>query len=179
MRLGVEIGKTHGIGACHHHRRAGHKGFHLGLHRCAFSARFRETSGIHDDRAHTQRVAALEHGRDVGRAQRQHDEIKGSGHRLDIDPAFQAKDFVVFRVDRIDGALVAKLDQMRQRHAANAGSIVAGTNDGDGLRIEKGFEAVRWRARVQRRVGGQAGGGSGVHQGTHLFFWMAADRPRS
>ncbi|MOA12289.1 hypothetical protein D3C78_1322700 [compost metagenome] len=142
MGLGVEVGKTHGVGAGHDHVAGGDKGFEFRLQCRALGAGFGKARGIDDDGTHALGRAAAQHGRDVRRRQGQHDQIGRGGQCFQIRPAAQAEDFLVFRVDGIDGALVAELGQMGQGHAADAGGIVAGAHHGNGGRVEQGIESV-------------------------------------
>jgi len=62
VRLAVQVGEAHGIGARDHHVRAGDEGFQLGLQRRALRARLGKARGIDDRGAHALGRAAPEHG---------------------------------------------------------------------------------------------------------------------
>ncbi|MNS50554.1 hypothetical protein D3C72_832070 [compost metagenome] len=111
VRLRVQVGETHAVGPGHGHAALRHEGFQFVLQAYALTARFRKTRRIDDGRAHALGVAAAQHGRDVGRGNRQHRQVHRFGHGFNVGPAALAEHFLVLRVDRIDAARVAKARQ--------------------------------------------------------------------
>ncbi|MNQ61514.1 hypothetical protein D3C85_758290 [compost metagenome] len=161
VRLRVQVGETHAVGPGHGHAALRHEGFQFVLQAYALTARFRKTRRIDDGRAHALGVAAAQHGRDVGRGNRQHRQVHRFGHGFNVGPAALAEHFLVLRVDRIDAARVAKARQQFQRHAADTARVGAGADHRDGMRIQQA---------IQR----------GPHAvSPFLLRWMACARPRS
>ena len=151
VHLAVQVRKAHQIRAGHDHVGGGHVGFEFILQLGALAAFFGKARGVDQHGARALGVAALEHGGHIARTDRQHHQIGGLRQRFDVRIAALAKHFFVLGIDRKNLALVAKLRQMRDRHAADARGVVAGANDGDRCRVQQRLEAVGIRIHFHGR----------------------------
>ena len=61
---------------------------------------------------------------------------------LTTDIAAKSGDLLVLRIDGVDWASEAVLEEQPERHPTDARRILRGAEDGDGVRVDQGFEAV-------------------------------------
>ena len=107
------------------------------LHRHAVAAGLGKARAKNDHIRHALFAAGGEHVGDARGINQDQRQLRHFRQRLQRGPAFDADDFLILRIDRIQLALVAVAGQVFQRLAADGDQILRGADDGDGFGAEK------------------------------------------
>ena len=133
----IKVHQPEAIGADHAHAAGLDRGQQFFIECLAGITGFAETGGQDDGKRNTGLAALLDGVRHQRTRYRDQCDVAGLGHRADMGIAGEAFDLRVFRIDRVDLALIAVFGEQLDRLTADARQVGGSADDGDTARIEQ------------------------------------------